>query len=188
MIREIRNAHLHELPADSFFTRPLMDGKQFQLRRMTEDDLDAVDRIERSVFQSPWSRRAFLHELKESRISVALVASVDEKICGYIVVWFVTDELHIGTVAVDAAWRRRGIATTLLKEVFRISKERQCKRAYLEVRRSNVSAQKLYDSFGFRAVGVRPGYYSPQQEDAIIMAKPLHGAPADGGEENNGLV
>jgi ribosomal-protein-alanine N-acetyltransferase len=158
------------------------------IRHMTEDDLAAVEGIEQRSFLSPWSHRAFMYEIKENRFAVPLVAVVDERICGYIVAWVVTDELHIGTVAVDESWRRRGVAQILLEKVFQIAFERKCARAYLEVRRSNVSAQKLYEQLGFQPVGVRPKYYTPQQEDAIVMAKPLNGAPVDGSEEDNGLV
>lgn len=158
------------------------------LRRMTASDVDAVDRIEQRVFLSPWSRRAFLHEVNDNPHAVPLVAVRDGVLCGYLVAWVVTDELHIGTIAVDEAWRRRGVAKRLLQEIFQIARQRRCTRAFLEVRRSNVSAQKLYEVLGFRPIGVRPKYYAPQQEDAIVMAKPLHGGPEDGGEEDNGLV
>ncbi len=167
----------HEASVESLF-----------LRRMTEDDLPQVERIEQRSFLSPWSHRAFQYELKENPLALPLVAVFDERICGYIVAWAVTDELHIGTIAVDESWRRRGVAKILLEEIFRIAKEKRCARAYLEVRRSNVSAQMLYERLGFHAVGVRPRYYTPQQEDAIIMAKPLNGAPENGSEEDNGLV
>ena len=39
----------------------------------------------------------------------------------------------------------------------------------LEVRRSNVAAQKLYESVGFLSTGVRRGYYSDNGEDALAM-------------------
>ena len=158
------------------------------IRRMAEDDLTTVEGIEQRSFLSPWSHRAFMYEIKENQFAVPLVAVVDVRICGYIVAWVVTDELHIGTIAVDESWRRRGIAKLLMDEVFKIAMARQCNRAYLEVRRSNESAQKLYERLGFQAVGVRPKYYTPQQEDAIIMARPLNGAPENGSEEDNGLV
>jgi len=158
------------------------------LRRLTINDLDMVEKIEQNVFQSPWSRRAFLYEIKENQFAIPLAVIIDEKICAYIVAWTVTDELHIGTIAVDEPWRRRGIAKILLEEVFQIANKRQCTRAYLEVRRSNESAQKLYARLGFHAIAVRPKYYALQQEDAIVMARPLNGAPVHGSEEDNGLV
>jgi ribosomal-protein-alanine N-acetyltransferase len=155
---------------------------------MTENDLDTVERIEHSTFVSPWTRRSFLYELQENQNAVALVAVSDGRICGYIVAWIVTDELHIGTVAVEDSWRRRGIARMLLQEVIHMARTKQCARAFLEVRRSNEAAQKLYDALGFRAYGVRPNYYTPQPEDAILMAMPLPGTPVNGSEEDNGLV
>jgi ribosomal-protein-alanine N-acetyltransferase len=174
---------------ESYDSRMSVKNKRYlDIRRMTEADLDVVMRIEYSVFMSPWSRRAFLYEIDENQLAIPMVAVVDGKICGYLVGWTVEDELHLGTVAVDEEWRRKGIATDLLHEIFRIAQQRRCNRAYLEVRRSNVSAQKLYERLGFQPVGVRPKYYTPQQEDAIIMAKPLNGAPKDGSEEDNGLV
>jgi ribosomal-protein-alanine N-acetyltransferase len=39
----------------------------------------------------------------------------------------------------------------------------------LEVRRSNRPAIKLYRKHGFTALGVRPGYYGDNGEDAIEM-------------------
>ena len=161
----------------------MKDGQALRIRRMTEDDLDIVMRIEQSVFLSPWSRPAFVNEISENQLAVPLVAVVDKMICGYLVAWVVMDELHIGTIAVDKAWQRHGIATILLKEIFQIALSSKCRIAYLEVRQSNLAAQRLYERFGFQRIGIRPKYYSPQHEDAIVMAKPLVG-----GEEENGLV
>jgi ribosomal-protein-alanine N-acetyltransferase len=174
-----------EIIADEAFEK---STSSLVIRRMTEDDLEAVERIERAAFLSPWSHRAFLYELKENQNAVPLVATIDGKICGYIVAWMVTDELHIGTVAVDESWRRRGIGSMLVQKIFEMARKQRCTRAFLEVRRSNEGAQKLYEVLGFRAIGVRPNYYAPQQEDAILMAMPLAGTPVNGSEEDNGLV
>lgn len=149
-----------------------MSGEtSLRIRRMREDDLDAVERIEHAAFVAPWSRRAFAHEVSESHAALPLVATMGRAVCGYVVAWPVADELHIGTVAVHPAWRRRGIARRLLEEMFWLARQRQCRRAYLEVRRSNVAAQKLYERLGFQFFGVRRGYYEAQNEDAIVMSK-----------------
>ena len=39
----------------------------------------------------------------------------------------------------------------------------------LEVRLSNLAARRLYEKYGFRPVGIRPRYYSDDNEDALIM-------------------
>ncbi|MBD4685604.1 ribosomal-protein-alanine N-acetyltransferase, partial [Xanthomonas citri pv. citri] len=44
---------------------------------------------------------------------------------------------------------------------------------WLEVRESNLAAQKLYDSLGFNEVTIRKNYYptpSGERENAIVMA------------------
>jgi ribosomal-protein-alanine N-acetyltransferase len=80
--------------------------------------------------------------------------------------WLIGDELHINTVAVDAALRRRGIATGLLRHLLDVT---GAARATLEVRRSNVAALKLYEGLGFTTTAVRSGYYSRPDEDALIL-------------------
>lgn len=159
------------------------DEATLSMRRMKEDDLEAVERIEHASFPVPWSRQAFAYEVTESTISLPLVAAIAGTVCGYVVAWTVADELHIGTIAVHPAWRRRGVARLLLEEILRLARERLCRRAYLEVRRSNVAAQKLYKRLGFECSGVRRHYYAPKQEDALVMSRQFL---SDEGE--NGLV
>ena len=40
----------------------------------------------------------------------------------------------------------------------------------LEVRVSNEPAKELYAKYGFKEVGLRRGYYSDNNEDAVIMS------------------
>ncbi len=155
---------------------------------MTEDDLDAVERIEQGLFLSPWSRRAFSHEISENQCAVPLAAVIQDKICGYLVAWIITDELHIGNIAVDKLWQRQGVAARMLTKVFRLAQLRQCRMAYLEVRRSNLAAQRLYEKFGFQRIGIRPRYYAMQSEDAMVMSKLVKSMSLEGGEEDDGLV
>ena len=37
------------------------------------------------------------------------------------------------------------------------------------MRLSNLPARRLYEKYGFRPVGLRPRYYSDDNEDALIM-------------------
>ena len=62
---------------------------------------------------------------------------------GYCACWMVFDELHINSLAVDAPWRRRGLARRLLREVFRDAILAGAQSATLEVRRSNTPAREL---------------------------------------------
>jgi ribosomal-protein-alanine N-acetyltransferase len=83
----------------------------------------------------------------------------------------VGDELHINNLAVDPHWRRRGIARTLLDAALERGRVRGARRAFLEVRASNVEALALYRRHGFEAAGIRKGYYDHPVEDAVVMRR-----------------
>jgi ribosomal-protein-alanine N-acetyltransferase len=76
---------------------------------------------------------------------------------------------HVTTIAVDPAWHRHEIGTRLLLTLAHEAIDRAALAMTLEVRLSNRGAQELYKRFGFRAVGVRKGYYADTGEDALIM-------------------
>lgn len=88
---------------------------------------------------------------------------------GFAGVWFLSDEAHIATIAVRSVFRRQGIGEHLLAGVIDIAIANSAQLVTLEVRASNEAAQALYDKYGFVVVGVRPGYYSDNKEDAILM-------------------
>jgi ribosomal-protein-alanine N-acetyltransferase len=79
------------------------------------------------------------------------------------------DEAHITTFAVHPAWRRQRIGERLLLAFLDLALARQAHEATLEVRLSNLPARRLYEKYGFRPVGLRPRYYSDDNEDALIM-------------------
>ena len=81
-------------------------------------------------------------------------------------------------VAVEPGHRRQGIASLLLTRLFELTAGRSRRGYTLEVRVSNAGAIKLYESLGFRARGVRRGYYTDNREDALIMWKDPVSEPA----------
>jgi len=95
------------------------------------------------------------------------------EIVGYIIYSEVVDELHVLNVAVSPTNRHQGIASAMLTYLHNLAIERGRTFAYLEVRESNVSAQKLYAKFGYKALTKRKEYYLDSREDAILMAAPL---------------
>ena len=56
------------------------------------------------------------------------------------------------------------------------ARQRRIKLVVLEVRPSNTEARTLYESFGFRVVGRRRGYYYDTGEDALVMEADLQTA------------
>ena len=163
---------------------------------MVTEDLDEVMKIEEASFSSPWSRGMFLTELKDNPFSKLLVArlthpaeasqlkSEDQPvlggphgpphiIVGYCCFWIVFGEVHIMNLAVHPDYRRKGIATRLVEVVISISRHEVVQKVHLEVRKSNDSARKLYEKFGFLVITARPNYYSQPMEDALLMALEL---------------
>ncbi len=152
--------------------------------RMRTEDLDEVLVIERASFTLPWSRGAFLYEMEQNRVARCSVMRDDQHVVGYVCIWEIGDELHITNIAVDPGRRRQGLGRALLTYVMEDGRARGLRVVALEVRPSNHEARTLYDSFGFRVVGRRKGYYYDTGEDALVMEAHLDGAPA--GTEGSG--
>ena len=143
------------------------------IRRAGLTDVRSLSEIEKVSFPSPWSLWCFLAEYANSK-STILVAGPPPpdpwETWGYVIYWVIADEMHILNLAVHPAQRRRGIARALLTTALTRSREQGAAVVWLEVRPSNTAALALYHSFGFEEIGVRPGYYTDNGEDALILA------------------
>jgi len=139
---------------------------------MTRADVQEVMAIERHAYTYPWSERFFLQELT-AHCARALIAQINDRITGYILFWTLPDAVDIHNIAVHQNFRRRGIGRELLCKAVERAQKRNLPRVTLEVRKSNLGAQKLYESQGFVWTGIRRGYYSDDGEDAIMMTLEL---------------
>jgi [ribosomal protein S18]-alanine N-acetyltransferase len=146
-----------------------------KIRRLTYADLPQVIAIERRAFPTPWSLAMFVLELSKPS-GICLAATRGERVVGYLVCSRYDRVWHVMNVAVDDRQLRRGIATALLTRLFEIA-DRRGEQYTLEVRESNNAAITLYERFGFKSAGLRPGYYHDNKEDAVIMWR-----TADSGE------
>ncbi len=136
---------------------------------MAVEDIDAVQEVERASFPVPWPANAFRHELTQNKNAHYLVAREGEHIVGYAGLWLSLDEAHITTIAVLPDYRRRKIGERMLVSIFERAEKLGAEWLTLEVRASNLAAQRLYEKYGFRPAGIRRRYYSDNNEDAIIM-------------------
>ena len=143
-----------------------------QLRRLELNDLAAIERIEQRSYPTPWSRSMFAGELaKPSSICLGAFDSESGVLAGYLIISRYVDAWHVMNVAVAPDYRRRGIATTMLDRLFELTAGDGRRGYTLEVRVSNGDAIRLYERAGFRARGIRRGYYTDNREDALIMWK-----------------
>lgn len=139
---------------------------------LSEEELDLLYEIETASYPNPWPYDAFRRELKLpfSRILAARNNGPEgPPLLGYCVLWVIRDEAHILNLAVHPDVRRQGVASTVLRSAIDSARAQGARILYLEVRRSNEGAQKLYEGFGFKQVGVRPRYYEDNREDALVM-------------------
>lgn len=139
------------------------------IRKMTLEDIPDIMVIEHESFSLPWSEEAFRNELTMNHFARYLVMELDGKPIAYAGMWTIVDEAHITNIAVRTAYRGHHLGETLLLELIKLAMEHGIERMTLEVRESNLVAQSLYRKLGFDPAGIRKGYYSDNQEDAIIM-------------------
>ncbi len=149
-----------------------------QIIAMEPDYLDLVLAIEQASFKDPWPPTAFRNELQHSWSWFRLAVEPDPrrdamKVLGYIVCWILPGDMHLLDLAVEKDSRRTGIATELLLDGIEAFGHQGGGTAYLEVRPSNLAAQKMYLAQGFEIVGRRPAYYRWDKEDALVMSKKI---------------
>jgi len=130
---------------------------------MNSENVRSVYEIEKLCFDDPWKLSIFENQLQES-YSRCFVAYIDERAAGYVMLWCFDDEGEIINIATHPDFRRKGIADALLAACMDI-----CKKIVLDVRASNLAAQRLYAKHGFKDIGTRLNYYDKPKEDAIIM-------------------
>ena len=140
-----------------------------QIRPMALSDVGPVQEIEKGCFSVPWSREAFVQEIKENKCARYLVLAVDGRVIAYGGMWFVLDEAHITNIAVHPAYRGNGHGEAITRALISLARENGMNWMTLEVRRSNAAAQALYHKVGFVDVGYRKRYYDDNKEDALIM-------------------
>ncbi len=142
-------------------------------------DLDAIADLERRAFPVPWKREYFSAEVGAPHRFNRVVRDEKGSLVGYVFCAFAAGEIHVNKIAVEGAWRRRGVARLLMEEVLRLGERIAAEEIYLEVRLSNAAARSFYRVLGFHETGTRRAYYL-DGEDALVMVRML-GQPKRGG-------
>jgi ribosomal-protein-alanine N-acetyltransferase len=154
-------------------------ANKVDFRRLELRDLNAIEAIERDSYPTPWSRSMFAGELaKPSSISLGAFDPETEELLGYLIISRYVDAWHVMNLAVAPKYRRRRIAASLLDRLFELTSNEGRRGYTLEVRVSNDVAIKLYEQAGFKARGIRRGYYTDNREDALIMWRDPEPRPA----------
>lgn len=164
----------------------------YRLRYMQTSDIASVVSIDQQAFNTPWSVRAYVHEVTLSTYSHMLIVEevslhpaknqiqalwwrilgrppVQTVMLAYGGLWHLNVEGHISTIASHPSYRRQGWGELALIAMLLRSISLDVTFVALEVRVSNIAAQKLYERYGFVQRGIKKGYYSDNREDAYDM-------------------
>ena len=143
----------------------------YVLRPVTEDLLSQIVEIEILCFSSPMTETLLRHQLSDPLHTLIAAINTDGCVLGYAGSMTVLDEGYIENIAVHPEFRRRGIGASLIQALIQQGLAEQLAFLTLEVRESNLPARKLYEKYGFSAVGIRKNYYDKPTENAILMTR-----------------
>jgi ribosomal-protein-alanine N-acetyltransferase len=147
------------------------------IRALRADRAEECAAIHASAFAHPWSAREFATLLSNaSTLGSAALDPATGRMRGFVISRFAADEAEILTIAVERAWRGRGVGRDLLRDHLSRAALSGARTMFLEVGHANAAAIALYARFGFLEAGQREGYYRrPDGElaTALVMRKDL---------------
>ena len=143
--------------------------KHLQIDAMTPADLPAVLQIEAASFTTAWPVNAFANEIRDNKLAHYFIGRLDGSIVAYGGIWVILEDSHVTTIAVHPIYRGRKFGEEMLLKLLDEAIARGASWITLEVRESNVGAQKLYRKYGCTTVSTRRGYYSDNGENALVM-------------------
>ncbi len=153
------------------------------MRALRAADLAWVMAVDRKTPGSPhWALQTYESLLRPEEWPASLhyfacVAQREGERAGVLIARLLLDGVEnaceLEWMAVEEAFRRRGVGRQLLEALEDWAGALGGRRILLEVRAGNAAAQALYRQAGFEPRGARRGYYSDPEEDAVLMAKEL---------------
>lgn len=145
------------------------------IRKMSIEDLDRIDEIEKESFSSVYKKEQYEYELEDNPCAKLFVLEDENEIVGFIDYWITFDSCQLTKLAIANEYRGKGYAHELMEFMIEDAIKENCEAILLEVRESNVVAQNLYKAYDFLEINVRKGYYTDNKENAIVMGKAIGG-------------
>lgn len=148
---------------------PSPGGEPLVIEPMTDAHVKDVLLIEQQSFSTTWPTNAFYQELHENKLAHYYIGRCGDRVVAYGGIWVILEDSHITTIAVAPDYRGRRFGEILLLHLLDQAMTRGASWMTLEVRESNEVAQALYRKYGFTTVSTRKGYYSDNNENALVM-------------------
>lgn len=140
------------------------------LRGVLSDEAADLARVHAAAFEHAWSGEEIAQLLDSPGGFALMVEGADPM--GFILCRAIAGEAEILTIAVDPAFRRKGLARALVEAAAAAARLAGAEAMFLEVADDNAAALRLYEAAGFARAGLRRGYYDrgPQgRADALVM-------------------
>lgn len=135
--------------------------------KMQYFDIPEVKSIETSQNINILSIDSMKNDLSNNNY-MYFIAKNGNEIIGYIAISKVIDTIDILSIVIKENYKRKKIGTLLLEYIFNLE---NVSKIMLEVRKSNIIAQKFYEKLGFTKIYTREKYYPDNYEDAYIYEK-----------------
>lgn len=147
----------------------MSDCTPFEVVRAEERHAVRIAAMESLYIDCPWSLEQIKAEIHKPSVAF-VVAVAEDGVIGYLSGECGADECELSNIAVETAYRRRGVARALFDELLTELRRRGVNKVFLLVDSANTAAVALYDGLGFIRTGVRRNYYA-NHGDALIMRK-----------------
>lgn len=144
----------------------------YLIREMTIDDINDVILGEEKAFGESLGYDMLYSELSLNPYAYYFILEIDEEVKGYIGTWIEQDRAEIVNFYVDEDYQGLGFGSMMLDFFVALCEETNVPNISLEVRESNIKAQKLYEKFGFEFSHRRVQYYK-NSEDALVLIKKM---------------
>ena len=147
------------------------------IRPLWTEDLEDVVEIEKTAYPFPWTLGIFKECIRAGYACFGL--QLDESLAGYSIYNWGVGESHLLNLCIHPKWQNRGFGKMLMEHSISHARSLDCHVMFLEVRPSNIDAERLYQLLGFEEVGLRPAYYQSKggREDALVMRLDLVARP-----------
>jgi [ribosomal protein S18]-alanine N-acetyltransferase len=143
------------------------------IRPATAQDISALETLARALPTAAHWTPAQYHELFTFPPRIVWLIEEANAIVAFLVARSSNFDWEIENLAVAEARQRRGLATELLRALIAHATASGATSIFLEVRASNLPAQRFYQAHTFREAGRRPSYYTSPSEDAIVLRRDL---------------
>jgi len=140
---------------------------KYEFRKLSPENLEEILFLERTCFPHPWNKKQL--QLALQNPSIFMFGVFKNSLVAYVSCFLLIEEAEILNLAVLPSFRKQGLGSFLLENLLLFCKEQKVEKVFLEVRESNIIAQKLYFKFGFKQVGLRKNYYPDNKEHALLM-------------------